>query len=94
LGFVVPLCKGGVEGPCASLTTWIHHTSGRTVRVLCAVVAFQCGSTSSGDETFENYLQRNLVTSEREGVDDLPPAPSEFWELFDDSLRDSSVDDD
>jgi RHS repeat-associated protein len=58
LGLTVPLCKAGVEGPCARATTWIYHVGGRTLKLACtmaAIAAFKCG----GDEKFENYLKRN-----------------------------------
>jgi hypothetical protein len=58
LGLTVPLCKAGLEGPCARATTWIYHVGGKTLKLACtmaAIAAFKCG----GDEKFESYLERN-----------------------------------
>ena len=95
LGFIVPFCTVGSEGPCAHLVTWIHRTSGRTVRVLCTVVALQCGATNQGDETFESYVERNAreqtvyASEQRYGV-----STSNTDDLWEEASEDGSMDDD
>ncbi len=95
LGSAVPLCKAGLEEPCADLATWIHRVSGRTVRSFCAAVAIGCGTTNSGDETFRSYVNRNaseqIIYESEQKYGVTTTSEESLWE---EASEDGSVDDD